>query len=415
MANLEFCGTHNMVAYLKKIEGSEGFHQIVDYALTKNPTIYVSLIQQFWQTATTSILDNGEMEITAIIDGKVKIIYEASIRRHFKTYIVPALTQKVFSNMRRASKSYTGVDIPLFPTMLVQGPETEVPQPSSPPHTNVADKAASIGVDVRHGGAATTVSSLDAGKGSGNNDKTPTIPYDSPLLRVKKLEKTVKSSKARRRAKIVVSNDEEDLEDPSKQGGKIDEIDQDPNITLVQHDAEIQGRHGQDMESETEVYTAEHVSTAEPVSTADAAVTTASVTISTASPLRISIADDISAAETLVYIRRIASKDKGKAKMDESESVQTKTKLQQRQERLGYEAALRLQEKQDEEERQRIAKVHKEARSFNVEEWEVIQARVEADEELAHRLHAEEREKYFEAKKAKLLIELINQRKRYFA
>ncbi|GJR97591.1 putative ribonuclease H-like domain-containing protein [Tanacetum coccineum] len=41
--------------------------------------------------------------------------------------------------------------------------ETEVSQPSSPPHINVADEAASTGVDVRHGGAATTVTSLDAG------------------------------------------------------------------------------------------------------------------------------------------------------------------------------------------------------------------------------------------------------------
>ncbi|GJS35762.1 hypothetical protein Tco_0534144 [Tanacetum coccineum] len=241
-----------MVAYLKKIEGSEGFHQIVDflntshirYALTENPTIYVSLIQQFWQTATASTLDNGEMEITATIDGKVKTVSEASIRRHLKledsdgisnlptteifkqlalmgyvsnsdkltfqkghfspqwrflihtilhclsskktaweqfssniataiiflatnrkfnfsklifdgmvknldskhkflmyprfiqvflnkhkrlllphkrTYIAPTHTQKLFSNMRRVSKGYNGVDIPLFPTMLVQG------------------------------------------------------------------------------------------------------------------------------------------------------------------------------------------------------------------------------------------------------------------------------------------------------
>ncbi|GJY74110.1 hypothetical protein Tco_0478541 [Tanacetum coccineum] len=92
MANLEFCDTHNMVAYLNKSEGSEGFHQIVDflnhsyirYALIENPTIYVSLIQQFWQTATASTLDSGEIQITATIDGKVKIITEASIRRHLK-------------------------------------------------------------------------------------------------------------------------------------------------------------------------------------------------------------------------------------------------------------------------------------------------------------------------------------------
>ncbi|GKF45035.1 hypothetical protein Tco_0131587, partial [Tanacetum coccineum] len=44
--------------------------------------------------------------------------------------------------------------------------ESMVPQPRSPTQTNVADEAASIGVDIRHGGAATTVTSLDAGQGS---------------------------------------------------------------------------------------------------------------------------------------------------------------------------------------------------------------------------------------------------------
>ncbi|GKC62349.1 hypothetical protein Tco_1094947, partial [Tanacetum coccineum] len=61
-------------------------------------------------------------------------------------------------------------------------------------------------------------------------------------------------------------------------------------------------------------------------------------------------------------------KDKGKCIMIEYEPEQTKTKLQQRQERVGYEAAIRLQEQLDEEERRRIAKVHKEASSLNIEE-----------------------------------------------
>ncbi|GKE55821.1 hypothetical protein Tco_1495006 [Tanacetum coccineum] len=81
-----------MVAFLNKSEGSEGFHQIVDFlntshikfALTKNPTIYTSLIQQFWQTASTSTLEDGEVEITATIDGQLKTITEASLRRHLK-------------------------------------------------------------------------------------------------------------------------------------------------------------------------------------------------------------------------------------------------------------------------------------------------------------------------------------------
>ncbi|GJR32300.1 hypothetical protein Tco_1108532 [Tanacetum coccineum] len=81
-----------MVAYLQKSEGSEGFHQIIDflnashiqYALTENPTIYVSFIKQFWRTATAGTSANGEVELTATIDGQVKTITEASLRRHLK-------------------------------------------------------------------------------------------------------------------------------------------------------------------------------------------------------------------------------------------------------------------------------------------------------------------------------------------
>ncbi|GKG30391.1 hypothetical protein Tco_0420289, partial [Tanacetum coccineum] len=63
--------------------------------------------------------------------------------------------------------------------------------------------------------------------------------------------------------------------------------------------------------------------------------------------------------ESLVYIKKSATKrkDKGKAIMKEAEPVQKKTKLQLEQERLGLEEALRLQEQLNEEKRQRIARV----------------------------------------------------------
>ncbi|GKF10768.1 hypothetical protein Tco_0048694, partial [Tanacetum coccineum] len=70
-----------------------------------------------------------------------------------------------------------------------------------------------------------------------------------------------------------------------------------------------------------------------------------------------------------------------------------------------------LQAELKEEERHRIVKVHEATSSFNVEEWEDVQARVEADEELVQRLQAEEREKYTEAEQARILTKLINQRK----
>ncbi|GKD32670.1 hypothetical protein Tco_1248179 [Tanacetum coccineum] len=89
---MEFCDKHNMVAFLQKPSGSEDFHQIVDflagshirYALTANPTIYVSLVEQFWQTATVETVNDGEQQINVTVDGHKFAITEASVRRHLQ-------------------------------------------------------------------------------------------------------------------------------------------------------------------------------------------------------------------------------------------------------------------------------------------------------------------------------------------
>ncbi|GJR20003.1 hypothetical protein Tco_0968530 [Tanacetum coccineum] len=62
--------------------------------------------------------------------------------------------------------------------------------------------------------------------------KTYSTVLTKLVLRVKKLEYKVKSGKERRKAKIVLSNDEEITEDSSKQGRKISQIDEDPTISL---------------------------------------------------------------------------------------------------------------------------------------------------------------------------------------
>ncbi|GJX54751.1 hypothetical protein Tco_0283120 [Tanacetum coccineum] len=81
-----------MVAFLQKSTGSEEFHQIVDflanshtrYALTVNPTIYASLIEQFWQTTTVETVNNGEQQLSVTVDGQTIAITEASVRRHLQ-------------------------------------------------------------------------------------------------------------------------------------------------------------------------------------------------------------------------------------------------------------------------------------------------------------------------------------------
>ncbi|GKE25743.1 hypothetical protein Tco_1441127 [Tanacetum coccineum] len=87
MTTLQFADTHNLVAFLLKPAESEGFEQIMDfmnanpirYALTINPTIYTSCIEQFWDTTKVKIV-NGEVQLQALVDGKKIIVTEASVR-----------------------------------------------------------------------------------------------------------------------------------------------------------------------------------------------------------------------------------------------------------------------------------------------------------------------------------------------
>ncbi|GKD94014.1 hypothetical protein Tco_1373851, partial [Tanacetum coccineum] len=73
---------------------SKGFQEIVDflngshirYALTKNPT------------TTVRIVDNGEQEINATVDGKEFTITEAFVRRHLQLANVDGIS--VLSNTK---------------------------------------------------------------------------------------------------------------------------------------------------------------------------------------------------------------------------------------------------------------------------------------------------------------------------
>ncbi|GJY00981.1 hypothetical protein Tco_0359133 [Tanacetum coccineum] len=244
--------------------------------------------------------------------------------------------------MKRVFKGYSGVDFPLFPTMITApesspsritsspslSPQThqssplrditiqaaEIPQSQFPTQTQVVDEPTFTSVDVDAGEAATTDIGLDADRVEVlDNDlhrtkKVYSYALTKLILRVKKLENKVKTNKARRRARIVISKDEDAKEDSSKQGRKISDIDKDSTISLV--------HPKQDIEYDFDV------STAEGFTTASVPVTTASAFISTAS----ATPEVSTAAANLVYIRRSAEKrkDKGKAIMKDDESVQKK-------------------------------------------------------------------------------------------
>ncbi|GJY31903.1 hypothetical protein Tco_0415398 [Tanacetum coccineum] len=164
MSSPKFAETHNVVAFLEKPAESGRFAEIIDflkassvsYALTVNPIIYTSCIQQFWATAQVKMV-NGVRQLQALIDKKKVIITEGSIRNdlhlddaedegvkfllyprflqvfinqqlgdmshHEKTFVNPFHTKKIFANMKREGKDFSGKVTPLFDSMLVQATE----------------------------------------------------------------------------------------------------------------------------------------------------------------------------------------------------------------------------------------------------------------------------------------------------
>nr|GEW90766.1 uncharacterized mitochondrial protein AtMg00810-like [Tanacetum cinerariifolium] len=187
----------NQMLNYRKSDTSEGLNQIInffhgsyiEYALTVNPTIYVSYIKQFWNTIAIKQSNDVTM-LQALVDKKKVVVTETAIRdvlhlddaegvdclpneeiftelarmgyekpstkltfykaffssqwkfihliiqnqlgnlsTHTTKYISPALTQKVFANMRRVGKGCSGVNTPLFEGMLVAKDPKEQAQP----------------------------------------------------------------------------------------------------------------------------------------------------------------------------------------------------------------------------------------------------------------------------------------------
>nr|GEY27651.1 ribonuclease H-like domain-containing protein [Tanacetum cinerariifolium] len=300
-----FADTHNVVAILEKSDAVEGFEQIIDflggsyihYALTVSPHIYISCIKQFWNTASVK-RSSDVTRLQAQVDKKKIVISEAVIREilqlndaegvvclpneeifaglaqmgyekpskfymyprfiqliiqnqvgdlstHTTRFISPALTQKVFANMRRVGKGFSGVETPLFEGMFV------TVQPAE--EGLVADQ---VPVDAAVGAAVEAHVAEDV-----SHD---VIPSPSPHLkvRVKRLEKAnkIKYSKLRRLRKVGTSRrveSSDDMEDVFNQGRMIADMDMNEGIELIKDAkvAESEGRNdAEHAEKQAKIY-----------------------------------------------------------------------------------------------------------------------------------------------------------------
>ncbi|GJW12997.1 putative ribonuclease H-like domain-containing protein [Tanacetum coccineum] len=370
---------------------------------------------------------------------------------HKRIYVTPSHTKKIFGNMRRAGKCFSGRETPLFLTMMVQDQEEigegstnptdpyhtptiiqpstsqpqnkqkprkpkrkdiEVPQPSGP-KDNVVDEAVYEEMDDSLERAATTPTSLNAEHDRGNINKTQskaTLNEPSSLgtssgsgpkrqetigdtIAQTGFENEFKTSNdsllvgvnTHRSDEDIESSDEEGLgeEDASKQG-RIADIDADVGINLVstQFDVDtdmfgVNYLEGDEVIVETEV---DHEGTI--TTTADTTVTAASTRPKAKGLV---IHEEEQATTPTVSSQQpsqVKVQDQGKGIMEEEPLKMNKKD----QISFDEQEAIRLQAEFDEEER--IAREKDEANVTLTDEWNDIQAKIDADYQLAQRLQA---------------------------
>ncbi|GKA93695.1 hypothetical protein Tco_0815681, partial [Tanacetum coccineum] len=439
MTTLKFADTHNMVVFLSKPAESDGFEQIVDflnaqpirYALTVNLTIYISFIKQFWSIGVVKTI-NGEVQLHALVDSKKIIISEASVRRDLKLEDEEdeAIHKELGDSLVRAATTASSLEAEFenvsklsIDSLLARGDTLR-----SDEDRLKLNELMELCTTLRK-----KVLDLEKTKTTQSNE------IASLKRRVKKLKKkrSSRTHKLKRLYKVSLSasvesfGDEESLgEDASKQG-MINAIDVDEDITLVnvQDDA--------DKEMYDVVTLAQALATLKslkpkvkgdvieepniPVNVASAStkVSAATTTTTTIPTLRKRIGITELGTPTIMRSLQQPSQaevhDKGKGKMIEPEPVKKISKKDQL--RSDEEEAKRLQAEFDKEERlaREKAKKEKEANIALIEEWDDIQAKIEADHEFAQRLLAEEQEELSVEEKVKLFQQLLEQRKKHFA
>nr|GEU64614.1 hypothetical protein [Tanacetum cinerariifolium] len=229
---------------------------------------------------------------------------------------------------------------------------------------------------------------------------------DSFERRVKKLEKKQRSKthKLKRLYKVGLtvkvissSNDEAlDKEDTSKQG-RIDRIDANEDIALVSthDDVSAQDNIIQDKGIEDVVSAVETIVTTAPTITAEYTKTNVEVT---QAPKRkgvmIQEPEEITTTKTTSSQQpQVQDKDKGKEKLIGEPKMPKKRKHQIRADKeLVEKLQVKMQAEIDEEDRleRERAQKEQEANDIMINTWDDIQAKIDANAQLAQRLHEEE-------------------------
>ncbi|GKA85543.1 hypothetical protein Tco_0807197 [Tanacetum coccineum] len=458
MSTLTFADTRNMVAFLEKPAESDGFHEIIDflnanqidYALTVNPIIYTSCIQQFWATAKANTV-NGERQLQALVDKKRVIITESSIRSDLHLEDVGGidclLTATIFEELAWMGKE---TKVPQDETHH----DDSVPIPSNDPLLSGEDRMQLTELMILCTNLQKRVLDLEKAK-------------DAQAKEIAGLKKRVK--------KVESFEDKESLgaqEDASKKGRikivdetkeRLDDAEMFDSDDLHGDEVIVDMAVGEKQEKSAKIDKREVSTGVEdsvvptiPVTTVDEGVTAAKIDeiIPTSAPT--TVIDELTLAQTLIEIKAAKpkavttaatttttrpkargvvvqepsefrtttsslqasqpskTKDKGKAIMIKPEVPLKRKDQVALDEEMARNLEAQLQAELIEEEKM-ARKKEEEPNIALIKSWENTQAMMEPDRLLAERLQTREKEELTDEEKAKLFMEFIERRRKYFA
>ncbi|GJR04027.1 putative ribonuclease H-like domain-containing protein [Tanacetum coccineum] len=364
----------------------------------------------FWSTVKAKTI-NGEEQLHALVDGKKIIITESFVRRDLQLADEEdeAVHKELGNSLVRAATTASSLEAEQDSGNITKTRSKAIP-----------NKSSSLGTT------------------SGGGLKGNTLQSDKDRLKLKELMalcstlqnrvldlEKIKTSQhneidilKRRVKKLEKKNRSRTHKLKRLYKGRIDAIDANEEITLVSvHDMNVSAGEEVAKEVVEVINTAKLIIDATQVSaTGDkVCITSAATTVSAATTTTSTITtiDDITLAQALEDMKSTKPKQKG----DKGKGILIEPVKKKDQILLDEETALNLQAEFDEEERlaREKDKKEQEANIALIKTWDDIQAKIDANHQLAERLQAQEQKELSVEEKATLFQQLLEKRRKHFA
>ncbi|GKC22974.1 putative ribonuclease H-like domain-containing protein, partial [Tanacetum coccineum] len=385
---------------------------------------------------------------------------------HKKIYVTPSHTKKIFANMKREGKDFSGRVTPLFATMMVQANQEEGVDsgiPTDSQQTPITTQPSSSRPQKKQSRRKQRKETEVPQDETHHDDSVP-IPSNDPLLsgedrmqltelmilctnlqkqvldlekakdaqakeiaglkkRVQKLERKKKSRttglkrlrKVGESRRVESSEDKDSLgaqEDASKQGRSFEDIDKDAEVSLVD---ETQGRSDDAEMFDTDDLHGDEVivdmavgEKQEQSAKVDEREVSTGVEDSVAPTIPVTTAAITTAATTTTTTR---PKARGAVVQEPNEFRTTTSSPQASQPSKTKDKGKAIMI-----ELERLARKKEEKANIAlIESWENTQAMMKADKLLAERLQTREQDELTDEEKAKLFMEFMEKRRKHFA